>query len=267
MKLGVIGCGKMGTAWVAGMVRGGAAKPEEVVGLDAKPEAVEEFLRATGANAAASMADLAQCEVVLLCTKPQDVGPVLCELRECSHGREGGLLISIAAGVTLAALESLAGHGTRVVRVMPNTPALVAKGAAAYSLGTHATRDDALLVSGLLDTVGISLEIPEKWMDAVTGLSGSGPAYVYLMIEALADGGVRNGLPREHALKLAAQTVVGAAAMVMETGEHPARLKDMVTSPGGTTIEGLAVLEQRGFRSALIDAVTAATARSRMLGS
>jgi pyrroline-5-carboxylate reductase len=154
----------------------------------------------------------------------------------------------------------------RVIRAMPNTPALVGMGAAAYCLGSTATRDDAATAARLLGAVGLAVEVPERLMDAVTGLSGSGPAYVYLVIEALADGGVRSGLPRADALKLAAQTVLGAASMVMETGEHPAVLKDMVTSPGGTTIAGLAELERHGLRAALIDAVTAATRRAAELG-
>jgi pyrroline-5-carboxylate reductase len=254
----------MGTAWVAGIIRGGAVLAADVTGVDAKGTAMEEFLQATGARAAGSLVDLAGCDVVLLCTKPQDVVPALRELGEASN--DGGLLvISIAAGITLQALEECTPEKIRVIRAMPNTPALVGEGAAAFCCGGRATRDDADCASGLLGKVGLALEVPERLMDAVTGLSGSGPAYVYLMIEAMADGGVRCGLPRDQALQLATQTVLGAARMVRETGEHPARLKDMVTSPGGTTIAGLAELEERGLRSALIEAVTAATRRAREL--
>ena len=153
-----------------------------------------------------------------------------------------------------------------MIRAMPNTPALVGHGAAAYCLGSRATPEDAVTAQALLGAVGLVVQVPEKLMDAVTGLSGSGPAYIYVVIDALADGGVKAGLPRADAVRLAAQTVLGAAAMVLETGEHPAVLKDMVTSPGGTTIAGLAALERHGLRSALIEAVGAATARAAELG-
>ncbi|MBC8125803.1 MAG: pyrroline-5-carboxylate reductase, partial [Gloeobacteraceae cyanobacterium ES-bin-144] len=176
------------------------------------------------------------------------------------------LVISIAAGITVAALETAAASQIRVIRAMPNTPALVGKGAAGYCIGTRATAEDAETARVILGSVGLAVAVPERLMDAVTGLSGSGPAYIYLVIEAMADGGVRQGLPREDALRLAAQTVLGAAAMVLETGKHPAVLKDMVTSPGGTTIAGLAELERRGLRAALIEAVVAASQRATELG-
>lgn len=263
MKLGVIGCGKMGTALVGGAIRTGAVAAKDVMGVDPYAAARESFAASTGATACDNLAALAGCEVILLCTKPQDVAVAL---REAAAVAEKPVLfISIAAGVTLAALEQAAGSH-RVIRAMPNTPALVGMGAAAYCLGNLANRSDAELAGKLLGSVGLAVQVPERLMDAVTGLSGSGPAYIYLVIEALADGGVRAGLPRADALKLATQTVLGAAAMVMETGEHPAVLKDMVTSPGGTTIAGLAELERHGLRAALIDAVTAATRRSVELG-
>jgi len=254
----------MGTAWVAGIVRGGVLNAEDVTGVDPKPKAVEDFVRITRARAGVSLADLAGSDVVLLCTKPHDVRLALRELAGVSAGR-GMLVISIAAGVTLQLLEEWASESLRVIRAMPNTPALVGEGASAFCVGKRATREDAACAGLLLGKVGLAMEVPESLMDAVTGLSGSGPAYVYLMIEAMADGGVRCGLPREQALSLAAQTVLGAARMVMETGEHPAHLKDMVTSPGGTTIAGLAAMESAGVRSAMIEAVSAATRRAREL--
>jgi len=253
----------MGTALVGGAIRAGAVTVADVSGVDPQQAARDHFAVTTGAAAATEISALAGSDVILLCTKPHDVAAALKQAAACAE--KPVLVISIAAGITLAALEAAAGK-MRVIRAMPNTPALVGKGAAAYCLGSTATRDDAATAARLLGAVGLAVEVPERLMDAVTGLSGSGPAYVYLVIEALADGGVRSGLPRADALKLAAQTVLGAATMVMETGEHPAVLKDMVTSPGGTTIAGLAELEGHGLRAALIDAVTAATRRAAELG-
>lgn len=267
MKIGLIGCGKMGTALIEGAVRAGVCLPDDIIGCDPIAATREAFTRATGATASAEVAGVASgSEIILLCTKPHDA---LDALRAAADAAAGAprLVISIAAGLTLAALEQASPETFRIIRTMPNTPALVGKGAAAFCLGGRATAADAESARTLLAGVGIALLVPERLMDAVTGLSGSGPAYAYLFIEALADGGVRNGLARADALKLAAQTVLGAAAMVLETGEHPAVLKDMVTSPGGTTIAALAELEARGFRSAAIEAVTAATRRATELGS
>lgn len=265
MKLGIIGCGKMGTALVEGAIRSGAVRAAEVLGTDVVAAAREHFARSTGAAVVEDLAGLAGCDVVLLCTKPHDLRAALAALVKVNQGKPF-LAISIAAGVTLKQLEEQAGASVRVIRAMPNTPALVGKGAAAYCLGSAATPEDARIAAHLLGSVGIAVQVPERLMDAVTGLSGSGPAYVYLMIEALADGGLKQGLPRADAIRLAAQTVYGAAAMVLETGEHPAVLKDMVTSPGGTTIAGLAALERKGFRAALIEAVGAATDKAVELG-
>ncbi len=266
MKLGVIGCGKMGTALVAGAIRAGAVRAEDVVGVDPVQGARDQFSKTTGAVAGSSVSSLADCDVMLLCTKPHDIRSAMREISKACEGKSV-LVISIAAGITVPALEAAAAEQFRIIRAMPNTPALIGRGAAGYCLGTRNTTEDAETARLLLGTVGIAVEVPERLMDAVTGLSGSGPAYVYLIIDALADGGVNAGLPRADALRLAAQTVLGAATMVLETGEHPAVLKDMVTSPGGTTISGLAVLERQGLRSALIEAVGAATRRAAELGS
>jgi pyrroline-5-carboxylate reductase len=202
--------------------------------------------------------------VLLLAVKPQHVGGVLNQLKAGFEDRH--LMVSIAAGVPLSTFGQALGSGRRLIRVMPNTPCLVGAGASAFALGGAANADDAGLVEELLSAVGIALEVPENLLDAVTGLSGSGPAYVYQIIEALSDGGVRAGLPRTIATKLAAQTVLGAAKMVLETGEHPGSLKDAVASPGGTTIAGLHALEAGGLRGVLMNAVLAATERSRELG-
>ena len=265
MKLGVIGCGKMGTALVEGAIRSGAVAAADVTGVDPYQGARDHFAKATGAAVSPEISALAGCDVMLLCTKPLDIGTALSAASQATAGKPL-LVISIAAGITLAALEAAASENVRIIRAMPNTPALVGKGAAGFCLGTRATQEDAETARLLLGSVGLAVELPERLMDAVTGLSGSGPAYIYLVIEALADGGVCAGLPRADAVRLAAQTVLGAATMVLETGEHPAVLKDMVTSPGGTTIAGLAELERRGVRSALIDAVGAATRRAIELG-
>lgn len=266
MKLGVIGCGKMGTALIQGAVRAGVVGAADVSGCDPYERSRDAFVKATGATATAEMdAVVAASEVILLCTKPQDVAAALAEAVRIS-ARADRLVISIAAGVTLTALEAATSENFRIIRAMPNTPALVGHGAAGFCLGTRANPADAAVAESLLGAVGLAVEVPERLMDAVTGLSGSGPAYIYLVIDALADGGVRAGIPRADAVRLAAQTVLGAAAMVLETGEHPAVLKDMVTSPGGTTIAGLAVLEQHGLRSALIEAVGAAVTRAGELG-
>jgi pyrroline-5-carboxylate reductase len=202
-------------------------------------------------------------DVVFLAVKPQYVAEAAPEARGAVD--EAKLVVSIVAGVTLAKLAQQFGTG-RLVRVMPNTPCLVGEAAAAYCLGEGASPDDGQLVKDLLSAVGVAIQVEERLLDAVTGLSGSGPAYAFVMIEALADGGVRMGLPRDVALTLAAQTLLGAAKMVLHTHEHPAMLKDRVASPGGTTIAGLQALEERAVRGALIAAVEAATRRSMELG-
>ena len=265
MKLGVIGCGKMGTALVAGAISVGIVEAENVIGAARTKASRDAFAKATGGRVTEDVSEVVrESEVVLLATKPQDIAKTL---GEAGFKRRGGaLLVSVAAGVTLESLEKLVPASVRVVRTMPNTPSLVGKGAAGFCLGMRCKDGDREIVRGLFEAVGLAIEVPEKLIDAVAGLSGSGPAYVYLMIEALADGGVKVGLPRADAIRLAAQTVSGAAQMVIETGEHTAILRDKVASPGGTTIAGLAVLEERAVRSALIGAVSASHARAGELG-
>jgi len=256
----------MGTALVAGAVRAGTVDPTLVSGYDPIPEAVEAFCRITTAGSCDSLAELVKnTDRLLLCTRPQDVPDALDTVGAAAD--RPLTMISIAAGITTAALESGLPGGSSVIRCMPNTPALVDKGAAAFCAGAHAKPAELEFAKLLLDSVGLALEVQESLMDTVTGLSGSGPAFVFLMIEALADGGVNCGLTRSQALQLSAQTVFGAASMVLETGDHPGVLRDRVASPGGTTIAGLAELERRGLRAALIFAVEAAAKRSAELGA
>jgi pyrroline-5-carboxylate reductase len=266
-KIGFVGAGQMARALAGGFVRAGLIAPHAVLAADPSPEALDGFGQAiAGSRRCASNAEVARgADVLVLAVKPQQVAAALAEISGAVG--PGHLVVSIAAGVRLATLAAGLPAGVRLVRVMPNTPALVGQSASGYALGTTATAADGLSVERLLESVGLASRVEEKLLDAVTGLAGSGPAFVYVMIEALSDGGVRMGLARDVALALAAQTVKGAAEMVLTTGEHPAVLKDKVASPGGTTIAGLAALEQGGVRSNLIAAVEAATRRSIELGN
>jgi len=265
MKLGFLGCGKMAGALVNGVVQAGAFAPEDILVSDCVPAAVEALAAKTGVGALPDNLALATgVDALVLCVKPSDA---LSALHGIGNALAGKLVISIVAGLSLGKLAQAGGPSVRMVRVMPNTPALIGYGAAGFALGPTATDADAALVTQIFSSVGTAVAVKESLLDAVTGLSGSGPAYVYLAIEALADGGVLMGLPRDLALQLAAQTVSGAAAMVLCTGQHPAVLKDQVTSPGGTTIAGLEKLESMAVRSAFIGAVRAATERSRELGA
>lgn len=267
MKLGLIGCGKMGRALLEGALKAGIVKAKDVYVSSRTEETREALARELGVNAVDSNTQLAAlADAVYICTKPNVAPIVLLELSESPECLDGTLLISAVAGMPLGQLEQSLPDSSRVVRCMPNTPALIGKGAAAYTVGTNATTADAETTCQLLGAVGSVIEVAESLMDAVTGVSGSGPAYVYTFIEAMADGGVLKGLPRSQALELATQTVLGAAAMVAETGLHPALLRDMVTSPGGTTIAAVQALEDNGFRSATIAAVEASTEKAKELG-
>ncbi|MBE2181187.1 MAG: pyrroline-5-carboxylate reductase [Chthoniobacterales bacterium] len=264
MKAGFIGCGKMGSALIQGVLAAKICEPKDVQVYDSAVEAAEILGTESGIRVAAGNRELvANSDVILLCVKPEDA---LHALAEAGRELEGKLLISIAAGITIASLQEAAGAGCRVVRVMPNTAALVQKGATAYAAGAGVSGKDIAVVEQIFTSVGRAFEVNEALLDAVTGLSGSGPAYVYLFVEALSDGGVQMGLPRDLALKLAVQTVAGAAEMLTETMMHPAVLREMVTSPAGTTIAGLAEMERGRLRSTVMDAVKAATLRARELG-
>jgi pyrroline-5-carboxylate reductase len=266
IRCGFLGAGKMATALARGWLAAGLTTPEEISASDPVPEARDAFAAATGAAASGDNRQVvAEADVLVLAVKPQSMPGLLSEIRPYLNHRRH-LVVSIAAGLPLRNLVEGLGADCRLIRVMPNTPCLVNASAAGYSPGAAATDDDVALVARLLNAVGRAFRVPENLLDAVTGLSGSGPAFVYVMIEALSDGGVRMGIPRDIATALAAQTVLGAAKMVLETGQHTGALKDMVTSPGGTTIAGLHALERGGLRAALIDAVEAATKRSMELG-
>ncbi len=264
IKLGMIGGGMMGEALLSRLVVEGVFQPQEILISD-PVQARQDFLRdrygvqVTGDNAQAAAAS----DLVLLAIKPQIFSQVaqqiVGELRDI-------VVVSILAGISLSQLES-AFVGKAVIRAMPNTPAQVGAGVTAIASGQSVTSEQLELAKTVLSAVGSVVEVPESMMDAVTGLSGSGPAYVALAVEALADGGVASGLPRNIAMQLAIDTVLGTAKLLKDSKLHPGELKDRVTSPGGTTIAGVAVLEERGLRSALIEAVKAATARSKELGS
>jgi pyrroline-5-carboxylate reductase len=265
-RIGFIGAGQMATALASGFVRAGLVAATDLISSDPSSEACQRFVGATGSQAINDNLDVAGCaDVLFLAIKPQQMVRVAAELK--GKLSPDVLVISIAAGIRLSVLAQGFGEQVRLVRVMPNTPCLVGKGACGYCLGGSAQPADGQLVQQLLSAVGLAFEVDEKLLDAVTGLSGSGPAFVYVIIEALSDGGVRMGLPRAVASALAAQTVLGAAQMVLSTGDHPGVLKDRVASPGGTTIAGLQALEEAGLRGGLMAAVEAATRRSLELAT
>ncbi len=265
-RIGFIGAGQMATALARGWLTAGLVTTNRLAASDPVPQSRQRFQTETGVAAGEGNAPVVEAsDVLILAIKPQTMAAVLVELRPLLQPRH--LVVSIAAGVTLRQLREGLGEACRLVRVMPNTPCLVGASAAGYAPADTATPDDVALVDRLLNAVGKAFRVGEGLLDAVTGLSGSGPAFVAVIIEALADGGVRVGLPRDAALALAAQTVLGTAKMVLEANLHPAVLKDMVASPGGTTIAGLHALERGGLRAALMDAVEAATRRSTELGA
>ena len=263
-RIGFLGAGKMASALARGWLTAGLTSADQLCASDPIALACDAFSRATGARAASgNLHVLEDSDVLILAVKPQVIHEVMAEIRP--HLQERHLVVSIAAGVPLKRLSEGLGR-CRLVRVMPNTPCLIGASATGYAPSDTATPEDIALVDRLFNAVGRAFRLTEHMLDAVTGLSGSGPAFVYVIIEALSDGGVRMGLPRDVATALAAQTVLGAARMVLETGEHTGSLKDMVASPGGTTIAGLHALERGGLRGALMDAVEAATRRSMELG-
>ncbi|MCF6175155.1 MAG: pyrroline-5-carboxylate reductase [Victivallaceae bacterium] len=256
-----IGAGKMASAIAGGMVKNGF-NADNISAYDVNSSAVESFTTTTGVAASTEHPErmVKEADIVIIAVKPQVIKSALAELLLAEK-----TIISIAAGITIKLLAKISGS-SKIIRVMPNTPALVGQGVSAWCASADITETEADAVKLILSAVGKVCRVDEKMMDAVTGLSGSGPAYVFDFIQALADGGVKAGLPRDTALMLAGQTVAGAAAMMIESGEHPAVLRDMVTSPGGTTAAALAVLERRAFKGIVSDAVNTAAARSAELG-
>lgn len=264
--IGFLGAGNMAEALIRGLLNGGHATPAQIIASGPRDERMQELNKKFGIETTRSNRELVEkADILVLSVKPQIMRAVLDEIS--GSVKKNALVVSIAAGVPIATIETRLPAGTRVIRTMPNTPALVDAGATAIARGGHATVDDLEIAKRIFDAVGITVVLDEYQLDAVTGLSGSGPAYIFLILEALSDAGVKVGLSRRTAQLLAAQTVLGSAKLLLETNEHPGMLKDMVTSPGGTAITGLHTLEAGGVRTTMINAVEAATKRSRELGA
>jgi pyrroline-5-carboxylate reductase len=264
-RIGFVGCGNMGEALVKGLVEASVVKADALMAADTRADRLADLDRRYGIRIARSNVEcVRECDVVLLAVKPQIMAAVLEEIAPSLSRRQ--LVISVAAGVSTATIRAAAGKDLRLIRVMPNTPALVLAGATAIAKGKGLEDGDLETAQEIFGAVGKVVVLDEDLMDAVTGLSGSGPAYVAVVVESLADGGVKMGLDRATAMTLATQTVLGAAKLLLETGLHPGALKDMVSSPGGTSITGIAALEEGGIRTTFITAVERATLRSRELG-
>ncbi len=264
-KIGIIGTGNMGESLISGLIYAKSAIPKNIICSDIRREKLKSVKDAYGVVTTASNIDVVKgSEIVIYAIKPQIMASILRET--APHLDMSKVIISIAAGVPLAAIESCLNKDLRLIRVMPNIAASVKEGAAAIAPGKHASKGDLKLAKAIFDSVGKSIIIDEEFMDAITGLSGNGPAYIFLIVDALADAGVKMGLSREDALLLSAQSVLGAAKLLLETGEHPGRLKDKVTSPGGTAIAALHTIEEGGLRTTLMNAVEVGTNRSKELG-
>jgi pyrroline-5-carboxylate reductase len=267
-RIGFIGTGYMARALARGFLKTQSITPENIFGYDINPDAAKEFVDQTNGKKMESIKELVETsDVVFLAVKPQQMGEVLRSVALLRVHSLTTLWITVAAGIPIQTYLKEMGNMARLVRVMPNAPCRVGEGVCGFSASAAVKPDDLQLASNLLSTVGMAIQFPERQLDAVAGLSGSSPAFVYMMIEAMADGGVKMGLSRKDALRLATQTVLGAATVVLQTGEHPAVLKDSVCSPRGTTISGVHALEKTGFRASVIGAVEAATLRSKEIGT
>jgi pyrroline-5-carboxylate reductase len=265
-KIAILGSGNMGEALVSGLIVSESSEPENIICTDIRKEKLDEIRREYGVRTTTdNIKAVVESDIIVYAVKPQIIAAVLKETAKKLDMSK--LVISIAAGVPMAAIESCLDKDLRLIRVMPNIAASVNEAASAIAAGAHATKEDIDLALAIFNSIGKSIFLKENYlMDAITGLSGSGPAYIFLIVDALADAGVKMGLARQDALFLSTQTVLGAAKLLLETQEHPGQLKDKVTSPGGTAIAGLATLEEGGLRTTLIRAVEAATNRSKELG-
>ncbi|MBB5183553.1 pyrroline-5-carboxylate reductase [Catenisphaera adipataccumulans] len=261
MKLGFIGCGNMANAMINGIVASQVVKPDEIIASNRSMPALEKAQAAYGIHVTQNNNEAAEADIVFLCVKPKVYPEVIKQIRD--QMTDDQIIVTIAPGFTLEALENAFGKPVKLVRTMPNTPAMVSEGMTAFTTNELVSRAETEQVKKLLNAFGRCEEVEEFMMDAVTSVSGSSPAYVYMMIEAMADGAVRDGMPRAQAVRFAAQAVLGSAKMVLETGRHPGELKDMVCSPAGTTIEAVAVLEEKGFRAAVLDAMAACTKKAK----
>jgi len=264
-KLGILGTGNMGSALIRGICSKHLIAPENVFIFDVDEGKTVPLQNQYGIQLAKDESDLiSKVDICIIALKPQVIPDVLAKIT--SIIRSNQTIISIAAGITISVLKKLIGKGGPIIRVMPNTPGMIGAGISAFCSEAPLSQEIKKSTELILGALGETVEVNEKLMDVITGLSGSGPAYMFLIIDALADGGVKMGLPKPLALKLATQTMLGSAKMVIELNKHPAELKDMVTSPGGTTIAGLHALELGKVRASLMNAVEAATLRSRDIG-
>ena len=261
MKTGFIGCGNMASAIIGGILSSGISTPEDLVASDSSPAARERIVKELKISSASNRETAMQSDILFLSVKPQFYPDVISEIADCV--RPETVIVTIAPGKTLAWLREQFGRDLKIVRTMPNTPAMVKEGMAGVCPNAQVTEEDLARVMAILESFGKAEVVPEHLLDVVTSVSGSSPAYVFVLIEAMADGAVADGMPRAQAYKFAAQAVLGSARMVLETGRHPGELKDMVCSPGGTTMEAVRVLEEKGFRSAVIEAEKACVKKSR----
>ncbi len=265
-KISIIGTGNMGEALLSGLISSGSSDPKNIICTDIRENKLKSIQEKYGVHTTSDNVKAVEAsEIIIYAVKPQIIASVLRETASCLDMSK--LIISIAAGVPLVAIESCLNKELRLIRVMPNIAAFVKESASVIAAGGKATEEDIKLSLAIFDSMGKSIFLKENiLMDAITGLSGSGPAYIFLIVDAMADAGVKVGLSREDALFLSSQTVLGAAKLLIETKEHPGRLKDMVTSPGGTAIAGIHTLEKGGLRTTLMNAVEVATKRSQELG-
>ena len=261
MKTGFIGCGNMASAIIGGILSSGISTPEDLIASDSSPAARERILKELKISSASNRETAMQSDILFLSVKPQFYPDVISEIADCV--RPETVIVTIAPVKTLAWLREQFGRDLKIVRTMPNTPAMVKEGMTGVCPNAQVTEEDLARVMAILESFGKAEVVPEHLLDVVTSVSGSSPAYVFVLIEAMADGAVADGMPRAQAYKFAAQAVLGSARMVLETGRHPGELKDMVCSPGGTTMEAVRVLEEKGFRSAVIEAEKACVKKSR----